>query len=482
MSGESRFTAEAYQNEYLPEAGDRVDVVVRVAASGDGLGHAPLVDAEFVILLDCSGSMGDPPTKLSDARRAAVAAMATLRDGIGFAVVAGTQQARLLYPTESGLAFTSEATRAEATAAVVRVRASGGTAIGRWLALADQLFSDRAGVIRHAVMLTDGKNQHEAPEELERVLTRCQNRFRCDCLAVGTGGGADGWSGSELLRIAQAMSGSVQNVENVADLPDAFIRVTATAMTHSVPDLRLRVRTADGSTLLFIKQVHPMINDLTARGVDVDAHTRDHSTGAWGSETRDYQLAFRVTPRPAGTEVRVAWVAPVICPPGEEPVELAEVPILAQWTLDPRESTRMNAQVAHYTGQTELAASIQDGIEAVKGREHERARAALGRAVALAHQSGHTGQLAHLARLVDIDDPEQGQVRLREDIDQTGMEALVLDSVHTTGFDRRAAESSTAPASPTPTSFGDRCPLCGAARIGRYCEADAYDFTPGVDG
>jgi hypothetical protein len=476
MSDTLRFTAAAYQNEYLPERGDVVDVVVRVTASGQGLAHPSSVDAEFVILLDCSGSMGDPPIKLSAARRSASAAVAVLRDGIGFAVVAGTQEARLLYPAEPSLASSSEATRAAATAAVARAHASGGTAIGRWLTMADELFSDRGGIVRYALLLTDGKNQHETPEELDKILARCQSRFRCDCLAVGVGGGDDGWSGSELLRISRALSGTVDNVESVADLPESFIRVTEAAMAHAVPDLRLRIRTTDGSALRYITQVHPTINDLTGRGEDVDAQMRDHPTGSWGAETRDYQLAFQVTPRPAGMEVRVAWVALVICAPGEEPVEVAEVPILARWTDDPRESTMINPQVAHYTGQTELASFIQDGLEAYQGNELGRAQTTLGQAVKLAHHSGLTDQLAHLSRLVDIDDAANGQVRLRSGINTTEVESAMLDSVRTTGFNHPMK-----PASPIPTSFGERCPDCGAARIGRYCEADAYDFAPGAD-
>ncbi len=477
MSEALRFTAAAFQNEYLPENGDRVDVVVRVTAEGQGLGPTSATNTEFVILLDCSGSMSDPPTKLSAARQSASAALAVLRNGIGFAVVAGTQQASLLYPAEPPLARSSEATRTAGAAAVAKVHASGGTAIGRWLTMADELFSQDGATVRYALLLTDGKNQHEAPEELDRALAQCQNRFRCDCLAVGSGGGDDGWSGSELLRISQAMSGTVQKVEEFADLPENFVRITETAMAQTIPDLRLRVRTTDGSKLRFIMQVHPTINDLTARGSEVDANTRDHPTGSWGAETRDYQLAFQVTPRPVGMGVRVAWVALVICPPGEEPIEIAEVPILARWTADPRESTRINPQVAHYSGQTELAAFILNGVEALKGQELDKARATLGQAVKLAHHSGLTGPLAQLEQLVDIEDAANGQVQLRTGVDPTDVESAVLDSVRTTGFDRPAAPL---PVVPEPTSFGERCPLCDAARIGRYCEADAYDFTPGA--
>jgi hypothetical protein len=234
----------------------------------------------------------------------------------------------------------------------------------------------------------------------------------------------------------------------------------------------------DGSALVLMTQVYPTINDLNARVSEVDERTRDYPTGSWAAEARDYQLAFQVTPRPAGMEARVAWVALVLCPPGEEPVEIAEVPILARWTVDPRESTRMNAQVAHYSGQTELAALIQEGLEAYKHREFARAEATLGQAVKLAHHAGLASQLTQLSRLVDIVDAANGKVRLRPDIDTTEVESAVLDSVRTTGYGRTAEQ---VPDEVAPTCFGERCPLCGTARAGRFCEVDAYDFTPGAD-
>jgi hypothetical protein len=478
MSAALRFGAAAFQNEYLADGGDRVDVVVRVDADGPGGGPArqPALAAEFVILLDCSGSMSDPPTKLSGARRAAVAALDTLRDGVAFAVVAGNERARLVYP-ESGLVAASDETRAAAAAAVARLRASGGTAIGRWLTMAEELFSRRDGVVRHAILLTDGKNQHETPEELDRALEACRDRFRCDCRATGEGGGEQGWSGAELLRISQALAGTVQNIEAHADLPANFGRAAAVAMEHAVADLRLRVRLAEGSEVRFLKQVHPTINDLTARGVEVDARTRDYPTGAWGAERRDYQMAFTVAPRPSGTELRIAWVS--LLPAGSHPAaEVSEVPIWARWTRDVRESTRINPQVAHYTGQTELAEAIQEGVEAYKQQRLDVARETLGRAVALAYRSQHADQLTHLARLVEIEDPARGLVRLRADVDPTGMESAVLDSVRTNGFGGQARPEPPPVAVPA-GRLGELCPICHSPRVDRYCEQDGYDFARG---
>ena len=47
----------------------------------------------MVIMVDCSGSMDYPPTKMRNARDATAAAIDTLRDGVAFAVIAGTHVA-----------------------------------------------------------------------------------------------------------------------------------------------------------------------------------------------------------------------------------------------------------------------------------------------------------------------------------------------------------------------------------------------------
>ena len=56
-----------------------------MTAPGGGAGSAE------IIIIDCSGSMDYPPTKMSQAKAATAAAIDVVRDGVGFAVVAGHQ-------------------------------------------------------------------------------------------------------------------------------------------------------------------------------------------------------------------------------------------------------------------------------------------------------------------------------------------------------------------------------------------------------
>lgn len=137
-----RFSMEVYQNEFLPEGGRDVHAIVTVTSSGGAIataGRALGQDAAVVIMVDCSGSMDHPPQKMRGAREATAAAIDTLRDGTAFAVIAGTHEAREVYPGQGLLATADATTRARAKEALRGLSAGGGTAIGTWLRLADGL-------------------------------------------------------------------------------------------------------------------------------------------------------------------------------------------------------------------------------------------------------------------------------------------------------------------------------------------------------
>jgi von Willebrand factor type A C-terminal domain len=73
---------------------------------------------------------------------------------------------------------------------------------------------------------------------------------------------------------------------------------------------------------------------------------------------------------------------------------------------------------------TGLAGPIQDGLEARKQGDEETATAKLGRAVALAHQSGNEETAKLLAKVVNVVDAETGKVRLRKQIEDADEMAL----------------------------------------------------------
>ncbi|MFE7464574.1 VWA domain-containing protein [Streptomyces sp. NPDC057499] len=415
-----QFSVEVYQNAYLPEGGREVNAIVTVTSTGGGTtGGIPLSDssrtagraasAAVVIMVDCSGSMDYPPTKMRNARDATAAAIDTLRDGTSFAVVAGTHVAREVYPGNGALAVADARTRAEAREALRALSAGGGTAIGTWLRLADRLLGAAGVDIRHGILLTDGRNEHEAPEDLRAALESCAGRFTCDARGVGTD-----WEVKEVTGIASALLGTADIVADPAGLAADFTRMMENAMGKEVADVALRLWTPVGAEILFVKQVAPAVVDLTGRRTGAGPRAGDYPTGSWGDESRDYHVCVRVPQAGIGQEMLASRVSLILPDPsGGAPQTLSQGLVRAVWTDDMAASTSISPQVAHYTGQAELAQVIQQGLDARKSGDLDGATAKLGRAVQLASASGNEDTAKLLSKVVDVVDAATGTVRLK---------------------------------------------------------------------
>ncbi|GGK89463.1 VWA domain-containing protein [Sphaerisporangium melleum] len=417
------FAIRVDQNKYLPAGSQEVHAIVTVEASGP-VERATATEAAEVIIVDTSGSMAYG--KIAEARKAAQAAIDTLRDGVYFAVIAGDHQAEVVFPGDGRLAPADPRSREAAKDAVARLRADGGTAMGRWLRRAADLFSahqvSHPGAIRHAILLTDGKNEHEPAPEFDANLAYCAGKFVCDCRGVGTD-----WVVAEVRRIGSTLLGSVMDVRRPEELEADFRAMTEAAMGKTVADVALRLWTPRAATLNFVKQVSPSLEDLTGRRTDVDALTGDYPTGSWGGETREYHISVRVPPGNVGQEMRAGLVRLVVPDTGQV---LAVGNILAQWSDDPAQSTRINPRVAHYTGQQELASLIQEGLQARNAGDVETATARLGRARGIAQRAGNEETAKLLDKVVEID-PESGTARLKRVVDKADEIALDTRSVRT---------------------------------------------------
>lgn len=426
MTQESGFQIQVDQNEYLPEGGAVMDAVITVSVGGESAGLAPAAQADGpptaaqVIVVDCSGSMTG--SRLAEAKRATEAAIDTLRDGVAFAVVRGANYGTLAYPQRVEMMTASRTTRAAAKQAVRRLQAGGGTAMGSWLGIADQLFATQSAELKHAILLTDGKNQHETPEELQRILAECQGRFVCDSRGVGFD-----WVATELRAIADALLGAADGLADAAELAADFQAMTEAAMGKQVANVTLRLWTPAGAAIRFLKQVFPQVTDLTGRRAEVNPRTGDYPIGAWGAgESRDYHLSVEVPVGAVGAEMLAARVSVVV---GDQVA--GQQLVRAQWTEDSALSTRITPQVAHYTGQAELAAVIQEGLAAKGEGDEETATAKLGRAVQLATESGHDETAKLLAKVVDVVDAGAGTVRLKRHADNVDAEIADVRSVKT---------------------------------------------------
>jgi hypothetical protein len=438
-----QFSVEVYQNEYLPEGGREVNAIVTVTSTGGGTtGGIPLTgatasparvpgqgpNAAVVIMVDCSGSMDYPPTKMRNARDATAAAVDTLRDGTSFAVVGGTHVAKEVYPGNGRLATADAQTRAQAKEALRRLSAGGGTAIGTWLRLADRLLGAADVDIRHGILLTDGRNEHESPEDLADALEACAGRFTCDARGVGTD-----WEVKEVTAIASALLGTVDIVADPAGLAADFTQMMENAMGKEVADVALRLWTPVGVEIKFVKQVAPTVAELTDRRTEAGPRAGDYPTGSWGDESRDYHVCVQVPEAGIGQEMLAARVSLILPDPSgtAAPQTLSQGLVRAVWTDDMVASTSINPQVAHYTGQAELAQVIQQGLDARKSGDFDGATAKLGRAVQLASASGNADTAKLLSKVVDVVDAATGTVRLKAKVAEADEMTLETRSTKT---------------------------------------------------
>ncbi|MDS1271644.1 VWA domain-containing protein [Lipingzhangella sp. LS1_29] len=419
MTDTPSFSINVDQNQYLPLDGTEVHAIVSVTSSkGSSLTAGTAAEAAEVIIVDTSGSMMG--NEIVAARRAARSAIDTLRDGVKFAIVAGTDRATMVYPRTTELATVTAATRQEAKDAVGQLDAYGGTAMGEWLNLAATLFQPVPDAIKHAILLTDGQN-NEPASVLNQALERCSGLFVCDCRGVGVG-----WNVEELRKISSALLGEVEMIADPQDMEEDFRKLTSKAMGKAVADVALRLWTPQTASVQYVKQVAPTVEDLTERRSEPASAPQagDYPTGSWGDESRDYHICISVPPGTPGREMRAGWVRLVVA--GAEEQVLASGNILAEWTEDEERSTRIHPSVAHYTGQEELSNAIQEGLRARKAGDLETATHRLGRAVELAHSSGHEDMTTRLGGVVDVVDAASGTVRLKQQVSE--QEEMMLDT------------------------------------------------------
>jgi TusA-related sulfurtransferase len=409
----NEFTAQVFQNEYLPSGSGEVHAIMTVTAKE---ATRPATQGRlFGIICDCSGSMEGQ--KIIAARGAMMRLVQMLPPDCGFFIIAGSDTARIVYP----LSLATDEHKKRAMAAIKDIRAVGGTLMSLWLRETLRQFQGAAGALKQALLLTDGQNEKDNAPYLETALKECEGVFQCDCRGVGTD-----WEVGQLRAIAGKLMGTTDIIPTPDHMEADFRAILAKAMSKSVSDVFVRLWTPQGARIKFLKQVSPEILDLTGKARQPKPQVQEFPTGAWGQdESRDFHFCIAVPPGNVGDEV-LAGRASLVCNINGTENKFAEGRILAIWTDDEAKSTKINKVVAHYTGQADLAQSIQEGLEARNQGNDERATVLLGKAVRIAHESGNEGTAKLLRNIVEVDDAATGTVRLKRSVSKEA--EMMLDT------------------------------------------------------
>ncbi|MFJ4657146.1 VWA domain-containing protein [Nocardia sp. NPDC088792] len=415
---ENGVSVDVDQNEFLAEGTRTMDAVVTVQTSDELAVAAPPQQRVEILIIDCSGSMGGRE-KFPNARTATLAALDVMPDGTHFAIVKGTDTATVVYPTQGASAVANRESRAAARRALDKLKPDGGTAIGTWLGVSRMIAQKHPGAMVHAILLTDGKNEHETAERLAEEIRASEGLFTCDCRGVGSD-----WEPEELRAIASALHGTVDIVKTADLLAKDFAAMMESSMEKTIPELKLRVWTPVGARIVFLKQVAPAIENLTARRVETAPQIGEYPLGAWGADERDYHIKIDIDPLAPGGKKLAARISVFT-----DADPLAQGLVKAEWTTDTDLSAPISRGVAHYTGQAELAQVVQEGLAARKAGDNATATQKLQRAMHLAHESGNDNTAKLLRGVVDVDDA--GTVRLRAHVDPSDEIALNVRSSKT---------------------------------------------------
>ncbi|MGW6981630.1 protein kinase domain-containing protein [Streptomyces sp. NPDC054932] len=327
------FTMEAHYDEFHPPEATEVNAIVTVtgtsAAPDDSAAAAPRA---LVFLPGLSEGL--PETDFRAVTTALGSAIDVLDEGASFAVVAGSDHARMLYPDTMRLVRATAETKAEARAALAGLEPIGAVAFGRWLRLADRLLAAHGGAVRTAILLVDLTVTAEGPEELPAVLASCAGRFSCHARGIGAN-----WEVAPIRSITTALSGTMDLVMHPSEPPSQLTGDLSSLVARTrqafARNLALRVATPGGGQVRFVKQLTPAVDDLTGRGYQVGPSAGEYPIEVPDGESCEYHLLLDLPPGRHGDEVVAAELSIVLLPPSGDGRTLARLPIPVRRDAEP---------------------------------------------------------------------------------------------------------------------------------------------------
>lgn len=427
------FELEVIASRVLPLDADHHDVLVTVTADA---APAPALPLAETLIMDRSLSMNSD-SKILAAKDAACAAVDALPDGSLLALVAGDSEATVIYPPGRGMAAVDDAVRQAARDRIRRLMCDGGTRIGQWLTAAAARIAEapHAGVLRHAILYTDGKNEHESDEELGRALALCADQFTCDVRGVG-----NEWEHTVILRIAAALHGDAAAILDIADLTEDFTTLIRRAQRQAVSRSYLRLcQFDDGFRVEEARQAIPDEAELSIVADPEDPGVLSLALGPWEpAQSRTFELSLSLDRDqvPLDENRRAMRVELVVeLPDGSlRCVKHAPVPYSRRRLRGPEPDTAA-ASLTVIQHQRELGMAMRAAARELAAGRDNHAKAELAVAFRLARALGDS-RLEYLERVASPG--PDGDVTLRPDLTPGEIQQLGVDSTKTSWTTSRA--------------------------------------------
>ncbi|HEX2911189.1 MAG TPA: vWA domain-containing protein [Chloroflexia bacterium] len=417
------FDVSAYQNPYLREGETKLQAVLSINLTADVQSSKP-VPLALGIIIDRSGSMEGP--KIEAAKDAAIRVIQAADESTAFMVVTFNEVANVIVPPSAA----TPDNKMRAIQSIRNIYTNGGTCMSTGLAMVAREMITAQGRARKILFLTDGKNEGEKRNILDRAVYQCQQaQVEVSAWGIGTD-----WDENELRYIADGTHGEADIIPSPDQVTSAFSYAFQRFQTTTLTDVKLNLWTPQGVTIQSIQQVFPQIAPLQAMQDPVNLRISQASLGSWAQgDQRDYLVDFQIPSYTPGQQFLMARPSLVYTPSGrgeEEEKTERKAWIFAQWTTDLQLAAQIDQHVAHYTNQEELSQNIREGQAALAVGDNERATRLLGRALQLSQQTGNENMTRMLNKLV-VSEPN-GTVRLNKNASAVERKTIAINSGKTT--------------------------------------------------
>ncbi len=354
------------------------------------------------------------------ARDGAIKVVKALDASMMFMVVTFNDNARVLFGPAAGI----EENKQRAIATIQTVYAANGTRMSTALnSIVDKLGSNqnRASKI---LFLTDGKNEGEHRNTLDRAVARCMEAN----ISISAWGIGTDWDAAELLHMADATRGSADIIPTASQVEAAFSAAFSEMRKTAITNARLQLWSPAGVKIAAIQQVYPSI---AAFGMEPDPTNPRQKIVALGTfaagDQRDYLLDLETQANPVGQQFMILRPSLKYHTGGSEQEEKSARGgwVFVQWTEDTALASQIEQHIAHYTNQEELSRNIQEGQAALAVGDNEKATRLLGRALEISERTGNARVTLLLNDLLQRDD--KGTIHLNKQADAVARKTLAIN-------------------------------------------------------
>ena len=276
-------------------------------------------------------------------------------------------------------------------------------------------------MLRTMLFLTDGENQEE-----KKILHQAVNQCVDSQISIHAWGVGADWDATELRYMAEVTHGSADIIPTPDNLEAAFLHAFQRIRRTALTDVRLLLWAPAEVVIRQIQRIFPTIVSLHPQTNIAHPRQQVIALGSFAANDKhDYLVELSLPPHDPGQRFMMLRPSLRYNSPGigeqEEPSP-RESWVAVEWTSDIALATKIDSHVAHYTHEQDLADRIQQGNEALKQGDKERAAILFMQALEISQRIGNEQIAELLSTMVTRDTDGHIQIKTVDAITRKTLE------------------------------------------------------------